>query len=202
MRASASWPDTSSAFASAAVAAEVAASALAEASASALPRFIQKVTMATSEPLAAISAPQVRTSCMAASPLEDARDLFDRAPAEIGGDNDAGPGRDLSSDRIRGAEAHDFVPDHHLPDVDHHGERGERTDDRRPPAALLRDDDRGRLRARGDLGLDFLDGELVLRVRRCELRLVAGDDRRLVRGYKNEKRPAPRAGAKPTRSAG
>src|SRR5262245_61320780 len=104
MRVSASCVEMSSAFASAAVAAEAAASALAAASASALPRFIQNVMMATSEPPAAISAPQVRISCMATSPLEDSRDLLDRAAAEIGGDDDTGPGGDLAGDCVGRAE--------------------------------------------------------------------------------------------------
>src|SRR5262245_54877154 len=104
MRASASCSATSSAFTSAVLAVAAAASPLASASASALPRFIQKVMMATSEPLAAISAPQVRTSCIT-SPLEDARDLLDRAAAEIGSDDNARPGRSVAGDRIGGPKA-------------------------------------------------------------------------------------------------
>src|SRR6266566_8854012 len=117
MRASASWAATISAFASAACAVALAASAFASASASALPRFIQKVTMATREPPAAIRAPQVSTSCIASPPIgagsarpEDAGHLLDRAPAEIGGDDDAGPGADVTGDRVSRAKAKDLVP--------------------------------------------------------------------------------------------
>src|SRR5262245_53983414 len=117
MRASASCAETISAFASAACAVALAASALASASASALPRFIQKVTMATREPPAAISAPQVSISCIA-SPLigagsgapEDACHLLDRAPAEISGDDHASPSADVTGDPIGRAQAQDLVP--------------------------------------------------------------------------------------------
>src|SRR5690349_2099665 len=108
MRDSASCAETISAFAIAACAVALAASALASASASALPRFIQKVTMATREPPAAISAPQVSTSCIVSrpvgtgsAPLEDARHLLDRAPAEVSGDDDAGPNADVTATRCR-----------------------------------------------------------------------------------------------------
>src|SRR5262245_7179891 len=107
MRASASCAETLSAFASAACAVALAASALASASASALPRFIQKVTMATREPPAAISAPQVSTSCIESPPietgprpLEDACHFLDRASAEISGNDDTGPGADVAGDRV------------------------------------------------------------------------------------------------------
>src|SRR5262249_58615824 len=130
---------------SAAVAAAAAASALAQASASALPRFIQNVTMAASEPPAAISAPQVRRSCMD-SPLEDARDLLDRAAAEIGGDDDAGPGRHVARERIRRTKRQQFVPNDDLPEIDADDVVHERTRQRRPPTALRGDDDRRRLR--------------------------------------------------------
>src|SRR5215470_8292172 len=187
MRASASWAETISAFASAACAVALAAFALASASASALPRFIQKVTMATREPPAAISPPQVSTSCIASPPIgagsappEDARYLFDRAPTEIRGDDDAGPGADVAGDRVGAAQAKDLVVDDDLPDVDHHRKRRERPDHRGPPAPLLRDDDRGGLRAGSNLGLDLLDGEidgeLVLRIGRGKLRLVGLDN--------------------------
>src|SRR5882724_5823987 len=183
MRASTSCAETISAFASAACAVSLAASALASASASALPRFIQKVTMATREPLAAISAPQVSTSCIASPPIgapEDACHLLDRAPAEIGGDDDAGPGADVTGDRVSRAQAKNLVVDDDLPDVDHHWKRRERADHRGPPAPLLRDDDRGGLRAGGNLAFDFLDGkidgELVLRIGGGKLRLVGLDN--------------------------
>src|SRR5262249_14462912 len=159
MRASASWPATSSALASAAVAAAAAASALAQASASALPRFIQNVTMAASEPPAAISAPQVRMSAMA-SPLEDARDLLDRAAAEIGGDDDAGPGRHVARQGVCFTQPEYLVPKHDFAEIDADGVGHERARQRRPPPALLRNDDRGRLLARLDLGFDFLDRKL------------------------------------------
>src|SRR5262245_1591018 len=188
MRASASCAETISAFASAACAVAPAASALASASASALPRFIQKVTMATREPPAAISAPQVSTSCIASpligarrAPPEDARHLLDGAPTEISGDDDAGPGADVTGDRVSRAQSQDFVVDYHFPDVDHHRQRRERAYHRSPPAPLLRDDDRGGLRAGGNLSLDLLhgkiDGELVLRIRRRKLRFVGLDNR-------------------------
>src|SRR6266567_6045758 len=132
MRVSASCAETISAFASAACAVALAASAFASASASALPRFIQKVTMATREPPAAISAPQVSTSCITSPPIgagsarpEDACHLLDRASAEIGGDDDAGPGADVTGDRVRRAKAKNLVVDDHLPDVDHHRQRRE-----------------------------------------------------------------------------
>src|SRR5712672_3643265 len=137
MRVSAICAEAISAFASAACAVALAASALASASASALPRFIQKVTMATREPPAAISAPQVSTSCIASPPIgawsgppQDAGHLLDRAPAEIGGDDDAGPGADVTGDRVRCAETKDLVVDNHLPHVDHHWKRRERADHR------------------------------------------------------------------------
>src|SRR5215470_7205733 len=131
MRASASWAETISAFASAACAVALAASALASASASALPRFIQKVTMATREPPAAISAPQVSTSCIASPPIgaerappEDARHFLDRAPAEIRGDDDAGPGADVACDCVGRAQAKDLVPNEVLLlSISHHSER-------------------------------------------------------------------------------
>src|SRR5262245_3640940 len=104
MRASASCSAPRLALASAVLAVAAAASALAAASASALLRFIQKVMMATSEPLAAMSAPQVRTSCIA-SPLEDARDLLDRAAAEVCGHDDTRPRGNVAGDRICGPEA-------------------------------------------------------------------------------------------------
>src|SRR5215470_18014265 len=111
MRASASWAETISAFSSAACAVALAAPALASASASALPRFIQKVTIATREPPAAITAPQVSTSCIASPPIgagrappEDACHLLDRASAEVSGDDDAGPGTNVTGDRIRRAQ--------------------------------------------------------------------------------------------------
>src|SRR5262245_14050087 len=177
MRASASCAETISAFANAACAVALAASALASASASALPRFIQKVTMATREPPAAISAPQVSTSCIASPPIgagrtppEDARHLLDGAPAEIGGDDHAGPGADVTRDRVGRTEAENFVVHDDFPNIDHNWKRRERADHRSPPAPLLRNDDRGGLGAGGNLGLDFLDGEidgkLVLRIRR------------------------------------
>src|SRR5712671_6843244 len=147
MRVSASCAETISAFASAACAVALAASALASASASALPRFIQKVTMATREPPAAISAPQVSTSCIASPPIgawsgppEDARHLLDGAPAEIGDDDDAGPGADVTGDRVSRAQAKNLVVDDDLPDVDHHWKRRERADHRGPPVPLLRDE--------------------------------------------------------------
>src|SRR6266581_7392359 len=128
MRVSASCAETISAFASAACAVALAASAFASASASALPRFIQKVTMATREPPASISAPQVSTSCIASPPIgagsappQDARHLLDRAPAEIGGDDDAGPGTDVTGDRVSRAKAKDLVPNEVLPlSISHH----------------------------------------------------------------------------------
>src|SRR5439155_22185364 len=145
MRVSASCAETISAFASAACAVTLAASAFANASASALPRFIQKVTMATREPPAAISAPQVSASCIASPPIgagsarpEDARHFLDRTPAEIGGDDDAGPGADVTGDRVSGAQTKDLVVYHDLPDVDSHRQRRERPDHRGPPAPLLR----------------------------------------------------------------
>src|SRR6266550_6950921 len=128
MRVSASCAETISAFASAACAVALAASAFASASASALPRFIQKVTMATREPLAAISAPQVSTSCIASPPIgaggappEDACHLLDRAPAEIGGDDDARPGADVTGDRVSRAQAKNLVPNEvPLLSISHH----------------------------------------------------------------------------------
>src|SRR5262245_12686867 len=200
MRASASCAETISAFANAACAVALAASALASASASALPRFIQKVTMATREPPAAISAPQVSTSCIASPPIgaesappEDARHLLDRASAEIGGDDDARPGANVTGDRVSRTQAKDLVVDNDFPDIDHHWQRRERADHRGPPAPLFRDDDRGGLRADGNLGLNFLDGEidgeLVLRIRRCELRLVGLDNGVEHRSRENTQKP-------------
>ena len=45
-----------------------------------------------------------------ASPLEDARDLLDRAAAEIGGHDDAGPGRHVACERVCRTEREQFVP--------------------------------------------------------------------------------------------
>src|SRR5215831_17795381 len=180
MRASASWPATSSALARAAVAATVAASALAQASASALPRFIQNVTIAASEPAAAISAPQVRMSAKG-SPLEDPRDLLDRAAAEIRGDDDAGPGCDIAGEWISGSERQQFVPNDDLREIGADDIGHQRTRERRPPSPLLRDDDGGGLLARLDVGLDLLDrklnGERVFAVRGRKLGLVGFEER-------------------------
>ena len=60
-------------------------------------------------------------------------------------------------------------------------------------APLLRDDDRGGLRAGGNLAFDFLDGEidgeLVLRIRRGKLRLVGLDGQPKSFGPSKTKKP-------------
>src|SRR5262249_19037856 len=126
---------------------------------SALRRFIQTGTMGASEPPAAISAPQVRMSAMA-SPLEDARDLLDRAAAEIGGDDDAGPGRHIARQDVSFAQPEYLVPEDDFAEIDADDVGHERARQRRPPPALLRNDDRGRLLARLERGFDFLVWQL------------------------------------------
>src|SRR5262249_26226359 len=45
-------------------------------------------------------------------------DLLERAAADIGGDDGAGPLRDVAGDGVGRAEAEHLVPDDHLPEID------------------------------------------------------------------------------------
>ena len=108
------------------------------------------------------------------------------------------------------AEAQDFVPDHHLPDIYNEGERKQRARQRRVPAPLLGDHDLRRQLALALLDREFargqIGGDLLRRVVGGELGAI-GVDRGFCRTARradcraSQNGPANISGALPDRAA-
>src|SRR3990167_3558645 len=126
---------------------------------------------------------------------KDARDFFDRAPAEIRDDHIAGPGRNVSCKSVGRPQAEHLVPYYDFPSKDDEWHREQRPDAGRVPSALLRDNHGGSLCACRDLGFDLLCSEVgshvIARIGGVELGLV-GTDQAIDDGTADERgKPCP-----------